>query len=355
MTYGLRFIFNEVLNLSIPKSYIKIGFISSIFFLVIYFFWFVRSALYPFIIGMFVAYMLNPMVCYAEEKGLKRLWAIIIIYMLLFGVVIIGGSKLLTLLIKDLEYFSEDLPRILFQIDELLTFVQSQYQNSVLPYSFRLAIDEALLSMEHDVQLFIGQIVTSIIGIARNSIGVLISPILAFYLLYDWYEIKKQLLLLLPGSLRSQSIAFFRDADKVLSGIIRGQLTVACIVGIFVTIGLYLLEVKFALMIGILAGIFDVIPYFGAIIGAAPAVMLALIESPWLTLQVIILFFVIQQIEGNIIHPKIIGENIGLHPLTVIFFVFVGGEMYGIMGMLFGVPLVAIGKVLLRHVLKMLL
>lgn len=341
--------------MSISKSFIKKGFLIGVFLLAVYFFWLVRSALYPFMIGLFLAYLLNPMVCYLERKSFSRLWAIIIIYMLLFGIVIVGGSKLLTLLIRDLEYFAQDLPRILHHIDELLTFFQSQYQTSALPYSFRLAIDEALLAIEYDVQQFVGQIVNSIMTVARNSIGVLISPILSFYLLYDWYEIKKELLVLLPARLRNEAIAFFRDVDKVLAGIIRGQLTVACMIGIFITIGLYCLQVKFALIIGILAGIFDVIPYFGAIIGAAPAVMLAMIESPWLTAKVILLFVVIQQIEGNIIHPKIIGENIGLHPLTVIFCVFVGGELYGIMGMLLGVPIVAISKVFIRHILKVLL
>ncbi|MBC8015582.1 MAG: AI-2E family transporter, partial [Sporomusaceae bacterium] len=236
----------------------------------------------------------------------------------------------------------------------LLIFIQSQYQNSELPYSLRLAIDEALLSMESDVQHFIGHIVNSIIGVVRNSIGLVITPILAFYLLHDWNEIKDEMILLLPIRWRGEVILFFRDVDKVLSGIIRGQLTVACIVGIFITIGLYALQVKFALIIGILAAIFDVIPYFGAIIGAAPAIMIAMLQSPWLTIKVILLFVVVQQIEGNIIHPKIIGENIGLHPLAVIFFVIVGGELGGVLGMLLGVPLAAIGKVLIRHIMKVL-
>ena len=339
----------------ISKSFIKITIIIGALIGFIYFIWLVRSALYPFIIGLLLAYMLNPMVCKLEDKGLNRLIAIIIIYLLLFGIVIIGGSKLLTLLIKDLEYFAQDLPRIVARINELLIFIQSQYQNSALPYAVRLAIDDALLLAEKDMQEFIGQIVNSIITIARNSIGLAISPILAFYLLHDWYEIKSKLLLLLPGRWRSECILFFRDVDKVLAGIIRGQLTVACIVGIFVTGGLYFLQLKFALIIGILAAIFDIIPYFGPIIGAAPAVMLAILESPWLTAEVIIMFIIIQQIEGNIIHPQIIGENIGLHPLAVIFFVLVGGELGGLLGMLLGVPLAAIGKVFVRHMLKVVL
>ena len=339
----------------ISKACIKIMILIGILIGSLYLIWLVRSALYPFIIGLLLAYMLNPIVCFLERNGLQRVWSIIILYLFLFGFVIIGGSKLLTLLIRDLEYFAQDLPQIVARINEVLIFIQSQYQNSTLPYSVRLAIDEALLQGETEMQQFIGQIVNSIITIARNSIGVAISPILAFYLLHDWFEIKSKILLLLPSRWRAECILLFRDVDKVLSGIIRGQLTVACIVGIFVTSGLHFLQLKFALIIGILAAMFDIIPYFGPIIGATPAVMLAILESPWLTMKVIILFVIIQQIEGNIIHPKIIGDNLGLHPLTVIFFVFVGGEVGGLVGMLLGVPLAAIGKVFVGHVLKVLL
>lgn len=339
----------------ISKLFIKSVILLCFLLIGVYFLWFVRSALYPFIIGLLLAYMLNPIICFFEKKGIKRLWAIIGLYVSLFGFVIIGGSKLLTLLIRDLESFGQDLPRILTRVDELLIFLQSQYQNSELPYSLRLAIDEALLRMENDLQQFIGQVVNSIIILLKNSVGLAISPILAFYLLHDWYEIKAELLLLLPGRWRLEIVSFFADVDKVLSGIIRGQLTVACIIGAFITMGLYYLQLKFAVMIGIIAAIVDVIPYFGPVIGAAPAVMLAILESPWLTGKVILLFFIIQQIEGNIIHPKIIGDNIGLHPLTVIFFVFVGGEVAGILGMLLAVPVAAISKVLIRHLLKSLL
>jgi len=341
--------------MGINKTMIKTFFLLCIVVASCYFLWTVRNALYPFLIGLFLAYILNPIVCYVEKKGVQRVWAILIIYALLLTLTFFCGAKLLTLLIRDVESFSKDLPMIVARIEELLLQLQEQYHNSALPYSFRLAIDEALLSMEHDLQEFIGQLVNSVILIMKNAIGLAISPILAFYLLHDWYEIKEKLLLLLPGRWRTEILSFFKDVDKVLSGIIRGQLTVACIVGIFVTMGLYFLQLKFAVMIGLMAAIFDIIPYFGPIIGAAPAVLLAILQSPWLTAKVILLFVIIQQIEGNIIHPKIIGENIGLHPLSVIFFVFVGGEVGGLLGMLLGVPLAAIGKVFVHHLLKVLL
>lgn len=339
----------------ITKPRIRATIILIIITVCLYFFWKVHNALYPFIIGLFLAYLLNPAVCYLERKNIGRSWAILAVYIILFVVVIVGGSKLLSIFIKELQSFALDLPFMIENINKLLVKMQSEYQNSALPYYLRIAIDDALLSLENEMQEFIVQIVNGIIKLISHSVGLAISPILAFYLLHDWYKIKNELLLLLPSGWRAELVLFFQDADKVLGGIIRGQLIVALIIGMFVTVGLYLLQVKFALIIGILAALFDVIPYFGPIIGASPAVMLTFLESPWLTIKVIVLFFIIQQIEGNIIHPKIIGESTGLHPLTVIFFVFVGGEVAGLIGMLLGVPLAAIGKVLLRHIVKALL
>ena len=322
--------------------------------LIIYFLWFIRSGLYPFIIAFFLAYLLNPVVCYIESKGLSRRWAIVLIYILLFSILTIGGSKLLPVLVRELDKFGKELPAMIKKSEDFLQFIQWQYQNSILPYSLRLAIDDALLSFEGNIQGFITDVVSGIMGMVGHFIGLVISPVLAFYLLHDWFEIKDELLMIFPSGWRREIVMICKDIDRIVSGIIRGQLAVAVIVGILVTTGLYFLNVKFALLIGILAGLFDVIPYFGALIGAAPAVTLALLDSPWLALKVVVLFLMVHQLEGNIIQPQIIGENVGLHPLSVIFFVFVGGEIGGLTGMLIGVPIAAIIKVFIRHLLKIL-
>ncbi|MDD4599780.1 putative transport protein YhhT [bioreactor metagenome] len=338
----------------VAKRLVRVTIILLIVLLSSYFLWLVRSGLYPFIIALFLAYLLNPAVAHVEQKGFKRIWAIIIIYSLVFGVLAFGGIKLVPLLIKELENFAREIPQITNIGQQFLENFQAQYQNSALPFSLRIAFDKALLSVETEVQAFTAAIVDGIINSISYFIGIIISPVLAFYLLHDWNEIKEKLLLFLPGKWRYEVITVVRDIDKVLNGLIRGQLLIALLVGILVSTGLYLLNVKFALLIGILAGILDIIPYFGAIIGATPAVTLALLDSPFLALKVIVLFLVIHQLEGTVIGPKILGESVGLHPLSVIFFVFVGGELGGLPGMLLGVPLAAIIKVVFRHLYKLL-
>jgi len=324
-------------------------------FITLYFLWLVRSGLYPFIIALLLAYLLNPAVCYLEKKGLGRAVAILLLYVILFTIIIIGGIRLVPIFVRDLESFAKELPHILGKGEELFYLIQSHYQNSVLPYSIRVAIDNTVVSLQQAGQSFASDLADGIMGLITHFIGFAITPILAFYFLHDWQAIKEGLLLLVPGRLRQEFTLTIKDIDKVFSGVIRGQITVAIIVGMLVSSGLYFFNVPFALLIGITAGLLDIIPYFGAFIGAAPAITLALLESPLLAVKVALLFFVIHQLEGSIIGPKILGENVGLHPLTVIFCLFAGGELFGIIGMLLGVPVAAVGKVVVKHSIRLLL
>lgn len=321
---------------------------------IVYFFWLVRNGLYPFIIALLLAYLLNPPVCYLEKKGLSRGLAITLVYVVLFTILILGGARLIPVFVRDLESFAKELPQILKKVEELFYLIQNHYHNSVLPYSMRIAIDDAVLSMQQTGQGFVRDLTDSIMGLISHFIGLAITPILAFYFLHDWRQIKEGFTLLIPCRWRHEYTLALKDVDKVLSGVIRGQLTVAVIVGILVSSGLYLFKVPFALLIGIAAGLLDIIPYFGAFIGATPAITLALLESPVLAVKVGLLFFIIHQLEGSIIGPKILGESVGLHPITVIFFLFAGGELFGIIGMLLGVPVAAVGKVLIKHAIRMM-
>lgn len=338
----------------ISKQHVRLSILLLVALAAAYFLWLVRSGLYPFILGLFLAYLLNPAVCYLETKGFKRLWAILLLYSLLFSILLGGGSQLIPLLVRELEDFGAELPQMSTKVAELIQMIQNQYQNAGLPFSMRTALDQAVLRMETETQMFVSSVAQGIVNMLSHAIGLAVSPVLAFYLLHDWYLIKEELLSLLPGRWRAEILSIFKDINKVLNGVIRGQIIIAVFVGMLISTGLYFLNLKYALLIGILAGVLDVIPYFGAIIGAAPAVAMALLFSPMLALKVALLFFVVHQLEGAVIQPKIMGESVGLHPLSVIFFVFIGGEVAGLAGMLLGVPLAAIGKVFIRHFIKLL-
>ena len=338
----------------ITKQQIRLFLMAAFILISAGFLWSVRQGLYPFFIAFFLAYLLNPPVYYLESKGFKRIYAILVVYIVVFTILCSGVTYFFPILIRELEAFSRDIPTTLNHLEKQLQLLQLKYQSSALPYSLRLAMDNRIAQLQAEGQSYINFIIDSLIGLIGHIFGLAISPILAFYLLLDWYIIKEKIMHSIPSAWRSEFTIISKDFDKVLGGVIRGQLSVAFIVGVLVSFGLQFLKVKYALLIGIFAGMLDLIPYFGAVIGALPAIGLALLESPFLALKVAVLFVAIHQFEGTIIGPQILGDNVGLHPMTVIFCVFIGSEIGGLAGMLLAVPITALGKILLVHLVKAL-
>lgn len=157
---------------------------------------------------------------------------------------------------------------------------------------------------------------------------------------------------MVPEKYEDDVSRLFHEMDKVFNEFIRGRLIVGAFVGIATTIVLLILKVDFALLIGIFSGLMDIIPYFGPVLGIIPGVVFAFLQKPIKALWVIILFIVIQQIENNIISPKVVGESVGIHPITVILVLIIGGSMFGILGMLLAVPFAAIFKIVLLFVVE---
>lgn len=316
------------------------------------FLWLVRGALYPFILALVIAYLLHPFTRAVQAQRVNRFWAIVIVYVIAVALLLLFCLQIAPLLIADMRQFSQMLPSIVASSENLIDHLGQHYHSIALPMAVRQEVDEALVAAQNDVTAIISDLANAAVKIVRYSLGILISPILAFYLLSDWDTIKDQVVLLVPRSGRRGVTILIKDIDDVLAGVVRGQLLVAAIVGTCVTGGLYYFHVPFAILIGFIAGVLDIIPYFGAIIGAVPAVMLSLLESPALAIKVGLLFFVIHQLEGTIIGPKILGDTIGLHPLVIIFCLFAGGELFGVTGMLFAAPVAAVFKVCWRHFIE---
>ena len=181
-------------------------------------------------------------------------------------------------------------------------------------------------------------------------LDIIITPIITFYYLKDKDNILKAITGNLPKNALSKIKELGRDIDKVLGGFIKGQITVAAFVGILTGIGCFFIGVPYALTIGLVAGITNIIPYFGPWLGGILPVVLAFMERPLMALWVVILILVIQQIESAFLSPQIMSHSVGLHPLLVMFSVLFFGSMFGILGMIIGVPLMGVLKILLGYV-----
>lgn len=317
--------------------------------------WHARSLLYPFFLAFLIAYLFNPAVLSLQKKGFNRFWAILGVYLIFAAIILLGGIFLVPLFIGELSALAQVIPQVMEKSKESLLWINQFYLNTPIPEVARQEISNIFQVLQQEINHMLTSVIGAVMFLFEHALDILISPILAFYILYDWEQLFDHWLKRLPRSYHRPLLNLLKDIDIVLSGIIRGQLLVAFIVGALAACSLWLMGLPYALLFGLIAGILDLVPYFGAVLGSLPGVAIALLESPYKALQVALLFFLIQQLESCVICPRILGESTGMHPLSVIFFLLLGGELFGILGLLLALPVAAFGKVLLQHTVKALL
>lgn len=315
-----------------------------------YLFYRVRIVLLPFIMAVLVAYLLNPAVNWLERKKISRIPAILIVYCCLAVIVILVFIYGIPTMVGELDQLGQAIPKLIHTVQGFSDTVQFRYTHYALPDSVRQVVDEKLLGLENELLEVARRATGSIGALFSYVLSLLIAPIFAFYILKDLENIKKSVVTFIPKAWRSDTLAILRDVDEIVGKYIRGNLTVAFIVGLLTGLGMYLVGVDFALIIGFIAGVADLIPYFGPTIGAVPAIALALLESRTLALYALLVVIAVQWLEGSVINPKVLGDSLAMHPLVIIFILLAGGELFGILGMLTAVPLVAIVRVVLRYV-----
>ncbi|NPV72974.1 MAG: AI-2E family transporter [Pelotomaculum sp.] len=312
-------------------------------------FYLMRGLVFSFVLAAFITYLLNPLVNAIEKRGAPRTSAILMAYLALFifvaGVFMYGMPRI----IEQLNVLAETLPVYTGRAREIIDSIQARYTGLGIPDGVRQIIDEWVSSLEGGIMHLLKEAVAALIGMAGYIFKILLAPVLAFYFLKDFDLIKRKITMFIPESYREEVFELFREIDKVLGSFIKGYILVAALVGGLSAIAMAVLGVEFALMLGLFAGLTELIPYFGPVIGAVPAVGLAALKSKWLAVKVAIAFFVIHQLEGNIISPKILGNKVGLHPLVIIFSLLAGEKLYGLTGMLLAVPAAAVFRVVLNY------
>lgn len=328
----------------------KLLFLFSVGFLVIYFFHLIKGLIFSLGLAVLLVYLLNPLVSILERRGTPRTGAILLVYLAFFffaaGIFLYGVPRI----IEQLNSLAETIPLYTEQVQDIVRSIHSHYINLSIPDGMRQVIDERIHWLEDIILQQVKLTVASLIGAVGYVFKILLAPVLAFYFLKDLQLIKMKTILTLPEEWREDVAGILHDIDQVLGSFVRGYFSVAAIVGGLTAASMAFLGMEFAMMLGLIAGITELIPYFGPVIGAVPAVGLAVLHSKWLAVKVALVFMIIHQLEGNIISPKILGDKVGLHPLVVIFSLFAGGELYGLTGMLLAVPVAAVLRVILNFV-----
>ncbi len=316
--------------------------------LIFYFLYLVRGLLLPFVLAIVLVYLLNPLVERMEKRGSPRVAAILMLYL---GVIIVVTSLLMygvPRMVNQLEKLVETIPTYTDQVEQLVNQIQQRFANSAMPPGVQQIVDERITWVELKVMEMVRKAIDLLLGILSNLFYLALAPVLAFYIMKDLKELKQWAISQFPRKCYADVLRLAGEIDQVFSNFVRGHLTVVLIVGVLTSLAFALIGLEFGVMLGIIAGLAELIPYFGPLIGAVPAVALALLQSQWLAVKVIIVVAIIQQLEGNVLSPKILGDSIGLHPLAIIVTLLAGGHLFGIAGMLLAVPLAAIARILVK-------
>ncbi len=312
----------------------------------------VRTALTPFFLAVLIAYILNPVVTFGEKQGLTRGQAIAVTFTFLGVITTYALLFIVPRVLAETVRLAANIPWYIFRIQQFLAQLESQYSHIIPPAILRetagRTLSRALLGLQQrltNLDLIISW-ATLIFG---NLISVLLAPLLAAHLLRDAKELRCKFDALIPGRYRQSLIALLDDVNEVLSGFLHGYLLVSVIIGGAAAAILALLGVRFYLLLGLVAGLTNLIPYFGPFIGAIPAIAVAAFTSWNLVVKVAVSYLLLQQFESLVISPRILGKKTGLHPLAVVFAVMAGGALMGLPGLLLGVPTAAVIRIILKH------
>jgi len=311
------------------------------------FFSVMKVILIPFIIAIFITYLLHPIVEKIHTHGVPRTVAILIIYIIFFGGIGFGLYKGIPAVILQLRDLAENFPDLLNSYRNWFDGIHHSTSN--WPVGLHERIEEAFASVEAGLDAIITKVV-SVLKMILNSILLLaIIPFIVFYMLKDYEQMKKALWYLTPRSWRLPSQRFFRDVDVSLGNYIRGQLLVCFLIGLIAFLALWISGMKYPLLLGIIIGATNIIPYFGPIIGLVPTAIIAATISVKMIFIVVIIVFILQFIEGNLLSPVIVGKSLHMHPIIIMAALLLGGEIGGVIGLIVAVPITAIVKVILLH------
>ncbi len=312
-----------------------------------------RRALPPFLLGLFLAYLLAPAVDRLQAKGLRRRPAILAVYAL--AAALTTGFVLVAVpeFAREMEQISASLPAQFARAERLLGLWREQLRSGSLPAAIGDAVVAELQRWQHRLEGAVAGTVRGAAGLVAHLWTLILAPVIAFYLLAELPRWRVAADRVARGAARRRWWRLLAEWDRVLAGFVRGQLLVAGAVGGLVALGLHLLGLPYALLLGLLAAVTDLMPYFGPLLGAAPGVLLAAAHGWPLAVKAVLLYTAVQTLESTVLVPVLVGRRVGLHPLAVILALLVGGGYLGLTGFILAVPVAACLRVLGRWLLAL--
>ncbi len=339
----------------------RIGVIIVILLLVFGLLYALRNAFLPVFIALVLAYILDPVVHRLEALKLGRTSAILILAALSIAVIAGLGTLLAIQAQRETVTLYQNLPGYLARVQDKAEPIAREYFGVQIPKT----LDEALAALKDQVSKinpstlkpvsgFVSGLTGKTIALVGWLFSLLIIPILLFYFLRDFHDLQDLVKSYLPAAHRDYALAKFEEVDAVLGAFVRGQLTVCLILGLLYSAGLVAVGVDMAVVIGMLAGIAFIVPYFGTVVGIVLATVMSLLENgiSWQLPAAWAVFAVAQVIETYFVTPRIMGKKVGLKPVVIILAILIGANLLGFLGILIAVPTAAVIKVFLKDAVQ---
>ena len=314
---------------------------------------YIGNILLPFAVGATLAYLLDPLADRLQKFGFNRLWAVILISFIFILVFAPLAVFMFINLVDQLAKLISAAPEILGKLTTAI--------NRILPskVSDTFKLEQSNLPVGDFLKSAIGIIMSSLVKSLSSILSIagliLITPIVTIYLLIDWDRLVAKIDSLLPLDHAETIRNLSHEIHGVIAGFIRGMGSVCCILGAYYAVALMLLGLEFGLIIGVFAGLLTFIPYLGAILGGTLAIGLAAVQfwGDWNTILLVVgIFAVGQLIEGNFLTPKLVGNSVGLHPVSLLLALSIFGSIFGLVGMIVAVPVAASIGVIFRFLIN---
>jgi predicted PurR-regulated permease PerM len=330
--------------------------------------WSVGFILTPFVLALVLAYILNPLVNRAQREGLGRTGATAVVMVTLLLVLIMAGVILGPLLSAQVANFATRLPDLVVNAIDWLERTLERLTHIPLPGMERREVGDILDIDPQQMDEFLssqgeairGALLSGAIGVGKG-LGIaltvisylLVTPVLTFFLLRDFNKLLVSAQRLIPPQRRARTLTYFREFDVLLGRFLRSQLVVSAIVGLIIGVGFWIAGFPYALLLGVIAGVFNIIPYLGLILSLVPAILIALVSgNVGVDLLKVAAVYGIEQVAENIFSPRIVGESVGLHPVWVLLAIVLFSFFFGFIGLLIAVPAAVALKLMLSNMLR---
>lgn len=311
----------------------------------------------PIIIAAVLYYLTNPLIDWFERRWhLNRVLSITIIFILIVGLLVWGIATIIPIIQSQTTSLIDQWPSYWANIQTQTM----KWFNDPAFKSIQKQLNDINTDVFSNLSSKVNQMLTSTVSHIGTAVGVVTNvviaivtmPFILFFMLKDGHRMKGYLLKFFPVKVRATTGKVLEEINTQVSQYIRGQLTVAFWVAVMFTVGYWIIGMKYGLTLGILAGILNLIPYLGSFLAMVPSVIIAAFISPLLLIKVLIVFAVEQTLEGRLVSPLVLGSKMAMYPVTTIIVLLASGKLFGLAGVILGIPVYAIIKILISHLFE---